>query len=112
MLIYISDILSYNLKMKQVARYWALYMLGVMKVGWSMKENDITCVAIRPQNLILDPKGIIEEGEYTGYYIGEHMEDIASDLVVRFPDKAQLIKGKVKDKMGTKLFYVMWTTDE
>lgn len=112
MLIYISDVLSYNLKMKQVARYWALYMLGVMKVGWSMKENDITCIAIRPQKLILDPKGTIEEGEYTGYYIGEHMEDMASDLVARFPDQEEFIKDKVKDKMGTRLAYIMWTTDD
>lgn len=112
MLIYVSDILSYNLKMKQVARFWALYMLGVMKVGWSMKENDITCVPIRPQKLILDPKATIEEGEYTGYYIGEKMEDMASDLVARFPEKEAFIKDKVKDKMGTKLSYIMWTTDE
>ena len=112
MLIYISDILSYNLKMKQVARYWALYMLGVMKVGWSMKTNDITCVSIRPQNLILDPKATIQEGEYTGYYIGERMEDTASDLVVRFPEKEEFITDKVKKKMGTKLSYIMWTTDE
>ena len=112
MLIYVSDILSYNLKMKQVARYWALYMLGVMKVGWSMKKNDITCVAIRPQKLVLDPKATIEEGEYNGYYIGEHMEDMASDLVARFTDKEQFIKDKVKEKMGTKLAYIMWTTDD
>lgn len=112
MLIYITDILSYNLKIKQVARYWALYMLGTMKVGWSMKENDITCVAIRPQKLILDPAAVIEECEYKGYYIGEYVEDTASDLVARFPQKLEFIKNKVSKKMGTKLSYIMWTTDE
>ncbi|MEK7180008.1 MAG: hypothetical protein AAB706_00875 [Patescibacteria group bacterium] len=112
MLIYISDILSYNLKVKQVVRYWALYMLGVMKVGWSMKENDITCIATRPQKLILDPKAVIEEGEYSGYYIGEHLQDMASDLVLRFPNKKTFITDKVHDKMGTTLEYTMWTTDD
>lgn len=112
MLVYISDYLQFNIKMKQVVRYWALYLLGVMKVGWSMKENDITCVAIRPQKLILDPKATIEEGEYKGYYIGEYLEDIASNLVVRFPNKSQFIKDKVKDKMGTSVSYLMWTTDD
>ena len=112
MLIFITDILSYNLKVKQVARYWALYMLGVMKVGWSMKENDITCVALRPQKLILDPKAVIEECEYKGYYIGEYLEDMASDLVLRFPKKAQFIRDKVHDKMATTVSYIMWTTDE
>lgn len=112
MLIYLADILSYNLKMKQVTRYWALYMLGVMKVGWSMKENDITCVPVRPQKLILDPKATIEEGEYKGYYIGEHLKDTASDLISRFPQKKQFIEEKVNGKLGTSLQYIQWCTDE
>ena len=112
MLVYIADLLSYNLKMKQVARYWALYLLGAMKVGWSMKENDITCVSIRPQKLILDPKATIEECEYKGYYIGEYVEDMASDLIIRFPSKSKFISDKVKDKMGTSVSYIMWTTDD
>lgn len=112
MLSYLSDTLSYNLKLKQVIRYWALYHLGVMKVGWSMKENDITCLAIRPQKLILDPSATIDQGEYSGYYIGEILEDMASDLVARFPDKKEFITDKVQQKMGTTVEYVMWTTDD
>lgn len=112
MLVYTADRLSYNLQLKQVARYWALYLLGVYKVGWSMKENDITGVPVRPQKLILDPTATIVNGEYTGYYIGEHLEDMASDLVLRFPSKTQFIKDKVKEQMGTKVAYIMWTTDD
>jgi hypothetical protein len=112
MLVHLSDTLAYNLKMKQVARYWALYMLGAMKLGWSLKENDITCAAIRPQKLILDPKATIEECEYTGYYIGEYLEDMASDLILRFPAKEAFIKEKVKGKLGTTVQYILWTTDD
>lgn len=112
MLSFLSDSLAYNLKLKQVIRYWALYHLGVLKVGWSMKENDITCTAIRPQKLILDPNATIEECEYDGYYIGEVLEDTASDLLLRFPKKSTFIKEKVQEKMGTKVQYTMWTTDE
>lgn len=112
MISYVADNLSYNLKLKQVTRYWALYRLGVMKVGWSMKENDISCVAIRPQKLILDPDATIEECDYKGYYIGEHLTDRASDLVLRFPDKSEIIKAKVNDMMGSMVPYVMWTTDD
>lgn len=108
----VADNVSYNLKMKQVARYWALYMLGVIKVGWSMKENDISCVALRPQKMILDPQAHIEECEYTGYYLGEYVEDMASDLVLRFPKKKQFITDKVKGKMGTQLQYIFWSTDD
>ena len=112
MLIYLVDELAYNLKLKQVVRFWALGMLGVMKVGWSMKENDITCVALRPQKLILDPNATINECEYDGHYIGEYLEDMASDLVFRFPKKADFITEKAQHKMGTKLQYIMWTTDD
>lgn len=112
MITYVADQMQFNLQMKQVARYWALYMLGVMKIGWSMKENDITCVAIRPQKLILDPSATIEKGEYTGYYIGELLEDMASDLILRFPQKTAYITEKVKSKLGTKIPYTMWTTDD
>jgi hypothetical protein len=112
MLIYNADRLSYNMKMKQITRYWALYMLGVMKVGWSAQENDISCKAIRPQKLVLDAKATIEDGEYTGYYIGEYLEDMASDLIARFPKKKAYIEDKVQGKLGTTLEYIMWTTDD
>lgn len=112
MLAFKADELQYNLQLKQVARYWALYMLGAMKVGWSMKENDITCVPIRPQKLILDPSAPIVNGESTGYYIGELLEDMASDLVLRFPKQKELISEKVKGRMGTKVPYMMWSTDD
>ena len=112
MLAFIIDDLRFNLQLKQVARYWALYMLGVMKVGWSMKENDITCVPVRPQKLIFDPDATIREGEYTGHYLGEWLDDMASDLVVRFPKKKKIIEDKVHGNMGTKVKYVFWTTDD
>lgn len=112
MLIYLADAMSYNLKVKQAVRYWALYHIGVMKIGWSMKENDVTCISVRPQKLILDPKATIEECEYNGYYIGEYLEDMASDLVLRFPKQKDLIEEKTQGKMGTKVQYILWTTDE
>lgn len=112
MLIFLADEVSYNLQLKQVARYWALYMVGVMKVGWSLKENNITCAPVRPQKLILDPHATVEKGEYTGYYIGEMLEDMASDLIMRFPSQEAYLRDKVKGKLGSKIGYIMWTTDE
>lgn len=111
-LVFTSDELAFNLKLKQALRYWALYLLGTVKVGWSVKENDITCAAIRPQKLILDPNATIEGCEYSGYYIGEHLQDRASDLITRFPQKKDFITEKVKDKLGSTLDYILWTTDD
>src|SRR3990167_5008479 len=108
MLIHLADILSFNLILKQTARYWALYLLGAIKVGWSEKEQEISCMAVRPQKLILDPQATIEKGEYTGYYIGEYLKDTAGDLIKRFPKKTKLIKDKANEKLGTSLQYILW----
>jgi len=112
MLVSWSDTQVYNLKLKQVARFWSLYKLGVMKLGWSNKENDITCIAIRPQKLILDPDATIDCAEYTGEYIGEYRKETARNLIKRFPKGKKYIEEQCKGKMGTKFTYIEWWTDE
>lgn len=112
MLVSWSDAQVYNLKLKQVVRFWSLYKLGVMKLGWSNKENDITCVSIRPQKLILDPDSTIDCAEYTGEYIGEYRKETARNLVKRFPKAKEYIIDQCKGKMGTKMQYIEWWTDE
>lgn len=112
MLAFLADKISYNLKMKQVVRYWALHLLGVMKVGWSAIDNDISCKPVRSDKLILDPDCYIDGCVYTGYYIGEYVDDMASDLVIRFPKQEKYIKEKVKNQMGTKVQYIQWSTND
>jgi len=112
MLTFWADEKTYNLKLKQVARFWSLYKLGVMKLGWSNKENDITCIAIRPQKLILDPDATIDCAEYTGEYIGEYRKETARNLIKRFPKGKEYIEELCKGKMGTKFVYIEWWTDE
>jgi len=113
MLIYHSDRLRVKLRLKRVTRFWALYLLGVAKIGWSTDENDLTVSVIRPQNLILDPDAEINDDmEYTGEYIGEFKEEKASSLIRRFPDKKKEIEDEVKGKMGTKVKYIEWWTDD
>ncbi len=103
---------SFNLKLKDVVRWWSLYKLGVIKLGWSNKANDITCVAIRPQKLILDPDSRIDCAEYTGEYIGEYRKETARNLIRRFPKSAAYIKDQCNDKLGTKMQYIEWWTDD
>lgn len=112
MLQFWADDKSYNLKLKQVARFWSLYKLGVMKIGWSMQENDITVVSVRPQKLILDPDATIDCAEYTGEYIGEYRKDSARNLIKRFPKAKKYIEDKCKGKLGTKFQYIEWWTDD
>lgn len=103
---------SFNLELKQVARFWLLFKLGCMKVAWSKKLNDVTVTPIRPQKLILDPDATIKSGKYTGEYIGEYKKDTAQYLIKRFPGAASIINEQCKGKLGTKLQYVEWWTDD
>ena len=112
MLIYLADTLRFRLKLKRVARYWGIYMLGIGKVGWSFANNEISFVPIRPQRVILDPDATIEEGRYTGKYIGEVRRDSAQDLIKKFPDKTKAINRLVKKKRGTEVSYQEWWTNE
>lgn len=112
MLTYWSDQQVFNLKLKQVVRFWSLYKLGVMKLGWSNKENDITCISIRPQKLILDPDATIDCAEYTGEYIGEYRKETARNLIDRFPKHKKYIIDQCKKKLGTKMQYIEWWTND
>ena len=112
MLTFWADQQVFNLKLKQVVRFWSLYKLGVMKIGWSNKENDITCISIRPQKLILDPDATIDCAEYTGEYIGEYRKETARNLIRRFPKAKKYITDQCKGKLGTKMQYIEWWTDD
>ncbi|MDH4127322.1 MAG: hypothetical protein OEV44_01115 [Spirochaetota bacterium] len=88
-------------------------MLGVVKIGWSLNENDISTKVIRPQRLILDPEGTItDDMQYDGEYVGEYRSDTASRLVKRFPKKEQIITKAVQKKMGSKITYIEWWTED
>lgn len=111
-LVDLSDVLRLRLKVRKATRHWALYYLGCLKLGWSAETNEITVEVRRPQQLILDPDAITDEGEYQGKYLGEYRSDTAEDLIKKFPDKADAIKEKVGEKLGTKLRYIeFWTAD-
>jgi len=112
MIQYWSDNNSFNLKLKQVVRYWTLYRLGVIKLAWSIQKNDVVPVAIRPQKLILDPEATIDSAEYTGEYLGEYRKDTARNLIKRYPKCKEYIKDQCKDQLGTKMQYIEWWTDD
>lgn len=112
MLIYQTDNQKLNLKIKQVVRYWSLYKLGIMKLGWSNRLGDITCAPVRPQKLILDPDSTVSECEYTGEYIGEYRKDTAQNIILKFPKVKKYIEELVKGKLGTKVQYIEWWTDD
>lgn len=87
-LVHLSQKLVVKEAMKTVARYWATYLLGAGKIGWSYAENEISFNIPRPQKLILDPDSTINyKMEYEGKYIGEVRKDTGDYLLERFAKK-------------------------
>lgn len=136
-LTHLADKLRLKLKIKRVARYWALYLLGVGKVGWSYAENEISFSIPRPQKLILDPNATINDDmEYEGAYIGEIRKDTGQVLLDRFGKKKvsedanapqekgagadeayddgiyKFIFDECHEKLGTELAYQEWWTND
>jgi hypothetical protein len=113
MLVYQADVQRIKLKLKKVCRFWAIYLLGAVEISWSLNENDIRTEAIRPQRFILDPDGTIDEDmQYTGEYAGKYCTETASKLVKRFPKSAEIISKAVNKKMGSKVTYIKWMTED
>jgi hypothetical protein len=108
-----SESTTMKLKLKKMVRFWMIYLLGVVKVVWDAKRDDFSLIVLRPQNLILEKDSYTEEdGTYNGEYIGEYKSDTASNLIKRFPSKKEYITNRAKGKLGTKLNYSEWWTNE
>ena len=108
-----ADRLRLKKRLKKTVRHWFIYCQGCMKIGWSLKNNDLSCVSVHPTKLILDGDATIDEDmNYTGYYIGEFMEERADILVGRFPKCKKEIEEEAKDKMGSIIKYTEWWTDD
>lgn len=113
MLIFQADRIRLKLRLKKVLRLWSLHFVGVMKVSWSERDDDMNFEVIRAPKLILDPDSTVNEDmEYTGEYIGIHRKETAANLVERFPEASTKIKEEVQDRMGTQVGYVEWWTNE
>lgn len=110
---FLADELTLKLKLQRTVRNWSLFYLGVMKIGWSQQENEIDLKVLRPQKLMLDPEStILEDGTYTGEWIGEERTDTAKTLIAKFPNKLEIIKDLCQGKLGTEMQYAEWWTDE
>ena len=112
-LVYLADILRLKNRLKTVVRYWSLYLVGISKITWDEREDEMTVQTIRPSRIILNPESTINEDmEYTGDYIGEYKQDTVEDLLAKFGSKTKEITSLVaNDKRGSKVQYIEWWTD-
>lgn len=120
MLQYHADILGMRQKLGIMVWQWGEYFIGCVKHGWEPlldeeskdDKGDITTELRRPQNLVLDPDGYVDEfGDFKGW-IGDRIEKPASWFIEKFPKHSIYINLKVNSKLGTKIIATEWWTDE
>lgn len=99
---------------------WSEYFVGAVKYGWESlpdpvtgeDKGDITMELRKPQNLVLDPDGYVDEfGDFKGW-IGDRIEKPASWFIDKFPKHKEYITLTVNEKLGTRITVTEWWNDE
>lgn len=116
MLQYHAKILGMRQKLGVMVWQWGEYFIGAVKYGWAPNEDaqsgedkgDVTMDLRRPQNLILDPDGYVDEfGDFKGW-LGDRIEKSASWWIENYPSHSAYFRLKANDKLGTKLIGTEW----
>ncbi len=113
MLQYHADVLALRRKLAKTVRQWSINYIGVLKHGWDNSVNDIYTEVIKPQDMIFDKDGYIDElGNFVGKYVGERKKATASKLIEMFPKKKDEITVYADGKDGLVMEYIEWWTNE
>jgi hypothetical protein len=119
----IADEQVLRLKLKKLARHWAIYLLGAIVPGWDIEKDMPTANVVRPQKLILDPTATVDEDGYTGDYFGRY-EELPASQILEILEEANAqegamkkIKELAKDKDGnealaTEIRFIEWWTKD
>lgn len=92
--------------------HWSVYLTAILKYGWDSETNDVKMEIRKPQNFLFDPSGYADEfGHFVGW-LGERIETTAKKMIDMFPEHETYITVKVNGKLGTKVVYTEWWTDE
>jgi len=120
MLQYHADVLGMRQKLGVMVWQWSEYFIGAVKHGWEPlidpltgeDNGDITTELRKPQNLVLDPDGYVDEfGDFQGW-IGDRIEKPASWFIEKFPKHKTYITLKVSEKLGTRITATEWWNDD
>lgn len=114
MLQFKADTMGLRKKLSIVLRHWDAYFIGIVKHGWDKKTGDIKTEIRNPKNFVwCDPEAYVDEsGRYIGEALGERVQVTAKKLIGLFPKHSSYIKFKVDNRLGTKLTYTEYWTDE
>lgn len=109
----LADDIRLKLKMKKVARHWALDLVGIAKVGWDIKRDIPMLKVIRPRKVILDPDATVDEDGYTGELVGELRTLPAYKILPYCTEEGakETINGLVNEDLATKIQFIEWWSD-
>lgn len=120
MLQYHAIQLGFRQKLALMIWQWSEYFIGAVKYGWKPiidpvtgeDKGEVTVEVRKPQNLVLDPNGYVDEfGDFQGW-LGDRIEKPAKWFIEQFPKHATYIRLKVNDKLGTLITATEWWNDE
>lgn len=115
----IADDLRLRLKLKGAARHWSIRLLGAIKLGWDLDDDQPAVKVIRPPKLLLDPEATVDEDGYSGERIGEYRK-LPAWKIIALIEKTKgskdltdyittdLAKGDTATEIG---FIEWWTAD-
>lgn len=120
MLVSLADTTRLKIQLKGQTREWAIWFIGMLEVGWDYRKNEISLKVLKSNKLIMDPSAFCENGEYNGDYLGVLQDEESCQQVIdRFDgmpgfdeEKKNILKSYVSGKLGTKLAYTKWTTND
>jgi len=112
MLQFHSDQLVIRKKLGVMVRQWSIHHLGVLKMGYDSRINDVTVENRKIQDFVFDPEGYVDAyGDFTSY-LGERITVNAERLIELFPKAKTEILLQTESKLGTNVVYTEWWTDE
>lgn len=112
MLQYHADTLNLRAKLALVTRKWSMDLLGVIKLGWDLETSDVKFEVRDVKNFVFDPNGYVDtNGHFVGY-LGEKITVPAEQVADMFPEHKRFISDVVDGKMGTRITYTEWWTDD
>jgi hypothetical protein len=113
MLQFHADTLCLRKKLGVMIRHWSVYFIAVLKYGWDAKIGEIVVTVRNPKNFKWDPDGFIDEyGDYQGEFLGDPVSMTAKKLIDKYPEHKTYITLKVDGKLGTKVQYTEWWTND
>lgn len=112
MLQFHADQLVLRKKLGVMVRQWSMYHLGVLKFGYNKKVGDVTIDNRKIEDFIFDPDGYVDAyGDFTSY-LGERITITADKLIELYPKSREYVILETDGKMGSKVVYTEWHTDE